>query len=176
VNQFLGRQPNPIIRAGHSQTHGNVEGARRRVEGPGIDKPPNVLSSRHRKLAWTTNKYHQEFFAAVAADRVIASHSTVKALRDLAQDIVADGMSVRVVQFLEVVDVTENDRHSLRLIPRRTRNFALQNVQNDGAVPEMVRTLLTPARPRSATRSTLWQAGLQFCEGQATEKNVLRRT
>src|ERR1051325_7534715 len=58
----------------------------------------------------TSNRQRHEFFAAVAANRVLAAKARLQTTRQLAQDLVAGHMPVAIVDRLEMIDVDHHER------------------------------------------------------------------
>ena len=83
----------------------------------GLDREPlagdevaELLGEDRALLDVRLGQQEHELLAAVAADGVRASEVVLDRLGDAAQDDVAGGVAVRVVDRLEVVDVDEGDR------------------------------------------------------------------
>lgn len=83
------------------------------MENAGIDQPANVFGTRDGENAGTSGQYDEKFFAAVAADVIVAAHRGVRPHGNFAQHRVSHGVAVGVVHVLEMIDVTKNDADAL---------------------------------------------------------------
>ena len=74
------------------------------------DDPAQLLGERRGRVGVGLGQDDEELLAAVAAGEVDDADVGGQQLRDVAQDDVAGGMAVRVVEPLEVVEVDEDQR------------------------------------------------------------------
>jgi hypothetical protein len=72
--------------------------------------------------------YQGKLFAAVAGSDIFAPGGVNENLGDLFQNQVADLVAVRVINFLEVVDVGEQQTHRLACVARVLELFAKTRV------------------------------------------------
>ena len=79
------------------------------AEALALDELAQLLAQRRAFLDVGLGQDQHEFLAAVAADQVAGAEVLGDRLGDAAQDDVARGVAVRVVDGLEVVDVDERD-------------------------------------------------------------------
>ena len=89
-----------------------------------------LLGQRGAFLDAGLGQDEHELLAAVAADEVGCAQAGRDRLGDAAQDDVADGVAVRVVDGLEVVDVDERDRQRA-LVARRALDLAYSAPMSD---------------------------------------------
>ena len=69
-------------------------------------------SSVHRATA--SVEHHHEFVAAEASEHIALAHRARKALGDLLQEFITNGMAEAVVDHLEVIEVDEQATHHRR--------------------------------------------------------------
>ena len=98
-----------------------------------LDELAQLLAQRRAFLDVGLGEDEHEFLAAVAADEVARPEVLGDGLGDPAQDDVAGGVAVRVVDRLEVVDVDEGDAQR-SLVARRPLDFGEQGGEERLAV------------------------------------------
>ena len=96
----------------------------------------HVFGTADGQAAGAADQDDEKLFAAIAAHRIVAANGSVEAFRHLAQNRVARGVPVTVVDLLEVINVAQNDGHAVAAIAGSAGNFALQEIKNHAAVPE----------------------------------------
>ncbi len=81
-----------------------------------LDRQAQALRQIQRRLAVGVLEQQGELLAAVAAAQVVLAAMGLQRLREDPQGVVTGGVAVGVVGFLEVVDVTQGDRHRPALL------------------------------------------------------------
>ena len=99
------------------------------VERPLFEARPDALADGERLRARRLDEDDDELLAAVAGGDVDAAHRLLDDVRDLAQRRVAGAVTVAVVVLLEVVEVAEQDRERLLVLPRAGELLAQALVQ-----------------------------------------------
>jgi hypothetical protein len=91
---------------------------------------PQALSDAHRCLSVRLWQHDCKLFAAIAGNPVVGAQAPEESSADLGQDFVADSMSMRIVDELEMVDVDEDQRQrsAMALGVRRSRGQLIVEV------------------------------------------------
>ena len=90
---------------------------------------------RFRRLARAVGQHHDELIAGVPHEQVVGPQQHVQRHRHLPQRLIADVMTVRVIDRLEVVDI-HHDERDLALQARRPGQLAREMVEQRPAVRE----------------------------------------
>src|SRR5262245_57815194 len=95
----------------------------------------------HRCFSVRLRQYRCELFAAVAGNPVVGTQTREESSADLDEDLVANSMSMRIINELEMVDVDEDQRQRSAMAPgmRRSRRQLIVEVAPIERADERVR-------------------------------------
>ena len=91
-------------------------------------------AARLRHRGW---QHHAEFVAAAAKNQVYFSNAAVEDSRNLHKDFVADNVTVRVINNLEVVQVHHQQRKR-SVVTLGSRRFTVQNFMKESGIEDAV--------------------------------------
>ena len=114
---------------------GDTGGDRELSDGFGLERRQllaDPLRERGRAVDVSCGKDHRELLTADSADHVACTHGRAEDVGDLLEQVVADPVSVDVVDLLEVVEVEHHDRD--RLVRGRRAQELLPEPVMEGAV------------------------------------------
>ena len=138
---WRGRAPRPRRRRGRSASASRRPRRRRRcsrgsrcsvvpaMTGVAASSARSLSAADDGRVAVGLGQQHDELLAAVAADDVRDPRGVADPLRRLAQDRVAGGVAVRVVDLLEVVDVEQQAREGAVVAVRQRDRLAGAGVE-----------------------------------------------
>ena len=98
-----------VIAGRDAETHGEAEFSGGGVEFRGFDAGANSFGDADGAGGIGERRKDNEFLAAVAADGIVSAQESGEAHGDAAKNGVAGQVAVRVVDFLEVIHVGENE-------------------------------------------------------------------
>lgn len=79
------------------------------MDGPGKNGLTEIFGAMHGAGRVALIQHHKEFLTAVAAHHIVGADGGAQAAGNFAKNIVAGGVSERVVDRLEMVDVAHQD-------------------------------------------------------------------
>ena len=95
-----------MVRDGHAQADGYLEGPILDLDRFGPDDVAYALGEFHTFLNTASGENQQELLPPKSANRVIAAQGVLHSASHLTEDFVAGQVSVRIVDPLEVIDVS----------------------------------------------------------------------
>ena len=117
-----------------AETDGNADRTRRSLDRRPRDAASDAFGEGRNPFLGGIGHDDEEFLSAEAAKTIVGAQRLLHPQRDLDQDAVAGRVPVRVVDFLEMVDIAHDDAKAT-VNPGRPADFLVEFLCDHAAVP-----------------------------------------
>jgi hypothetical protein len=124
-----------IVGAGGADASCDVEAADGGIESAPANEVDDALGVFGGAGSIATGQNGEKFFAAVASDTVIGAASAGETKGELADDLIADGVAVGIVDGFEVIDIEDHDTDG-RVLALGAGKLAAEHIVDGGAIQD----------------------------------------
>jgi hypothetical protein len=121
---------------------------RSQVDGLGKNGLTEIFGAMHSAGRVALSQHHEEFLTAIAADHIVGADGSAQPAGNFAKHVVVRGMTIGIVDGLEMVDVAHYDGGTVAFVAG-AMNFAQEQLDNHAAIPKRSKHIVSGLEARA---------------------------